>query len=139
MHRLRVLRAAVATLLVGILAGYVLAALVGPVVGSGPLFGGTGESPEARTYMLGLLERNQDVLTALRPKRDVVSRAVEIQRSRQQGSSSVRPTSLTYLGGGGAGPANVHLYAVGVRAPDGEERLIPFALTVVGGKVVRIE
>ncbi len=139
MQPLRVLRAALATLLAGVLGGFVLAALIGPAVASGPLFGGTGESPEARAYMLGLLERNPDVLTALRPKRDIVSRAREIQRSRQQAGGAVRPSSLTYLGGGGAGPSTVHIYAVGVRSPTGEERLIPFALTLVGGKVVRIE
>lgn len=139
MQLLRLLRAAVATLLGGALVGYVLAALVGPVITSAPLVGGTGESPEARTYMMGLLQRNPDVLTALRPRRDIVSRAVEIQRSREQPSGPVNLTSLTYLGGGGSGSSTVHIYAAGVRGATGEERLIPFALTLVGGKVVRIE
>ena len=126
------------TLVVGALIGYVLSAFLGPVIGRMPLISGSGESAEARAYIMGMVQRDADALAGLRPRRDVVSRAIELQRASQQGQATVEPTSLTYMGGGTAGPMSVHIYAVGIRT-QGQEQLVPFTLTMIGGKVVRIE
>ncbi len=122
--------------MIGALFGYVLAALGGTFLGGTSLLGATGESPEARQYMLALLQRDPDSLAALRPNRDVASRALEIQTSKQGQS---RPISLTYLGGKTVGRYSIHIYAVELQAQGGASQFFPLALTLVGGKVVRIE
>jgi hypothetical protein len=127
-----------ATLVAGGLVGFVLAGILAPILGRVPLFNGTGESAEARAYVERVLERDVDALIALRPRRDVVSRAQELQSAAQQ-NVELKPLSVTYMGGAGAGPTNVHIYAIGVQFPSGEQRLVPFTITVVGGKVVRVE
>jgi hypothetical protein len=136
--RLRTLRPLVATLFVGAFAGYVVAALVGTVLQDNGLLG-SGESAQARAYMIGLLERDPDSVTALRPKGDIVQRATEIQTAEQSRSSTMKPLTLTYLGGGTVGRISVHIYAVEMRASNGRDQFFPLALTIIGGKVVRSE
>ncbi len=138
MQAVRALRQALGTLLAGVLVGYVIMALVGSILQGSTLLGGTGESPEANAYMIGLLKQDPDALTALRPKRDVVSRAVELLTTERT-SGAWQPSSLTFLGGGGIGALRVQIYVVGIRSIDGEDRMIPFSLTLAAGKVVRIE
>jgi hypothetical protein len=138
MRVLRALRPALGTLLVGSLVGYVTAAFVGTLLLGSSFLGGTGEPPESRAYMLGLVQADPEILSELRPKRDVVSRAVELQTT-QRTSGTFTPSSLTFLGGSSAGPLSVEIYVVGIRSIDGVERLIPFTLTLAGNKVVRIE
>ncbi len=138
MQALGAIRQAFGTLLVGALMGYVAASFVGTALQSSTLLGATGESPEAHAYMIGLLQQDPDVLAALRPKRDVVSRAVDLLTT-QRSSATWKPASLTFVGGGATGALSVQLYVIEVRSSDGEERLIPFSLTLAGGKVVRIE
>lgn len=125
-----------ATLMIGALFGYVLAALGGTLLGGASLLGATGESPEARQYMLALLQRDPDLLAALRPNRDVASRALEIQNAKQGQS---RPISLTYLGGKSVGRYTIAVYTVELQGQGGQNQFFPLALTLVGGKVVRIE
>lgn len=138
MGRLHTLRPLVATLFIGAFAGYVLAALVGTVLQDNGLLG-SGESAQARAYMIGLLERDPDSVTALRPKGDIVQRATEIQTAEQSRSSTMKPLTLTYLGGGTVGRISVHIYAVAMRASNGRDQFFPLALTIIGGKVVRSE
>ena len=47
--------------------------------------------------------------------------------------------SLTYLGGRTAGALAVHVYAIEIRAANGQRQFFPLALTLVSGKVVRRE
>src|SRR5581483_6336697 len=102
---------------VGVMIGYVLSAVVSTVINDQGWFATSGESPQARSYMVALLQREADTLTALR---------------RQQ----AKPLSLTYLGGASQGRVSVQIYAVEVRANDGSQQLFSLALTLVGGQVV---
>jgi hypothetical protein len=88
--------------------------------------------------MMALLQRETESLSRLRPTRDVISRALEQQNTSQQ-PTDVKPLSVTYLGGGSSGRISVHIYAVELQASAGQYQFFPLALTIVGGKVVRVE
>ncbi|MEO8631746.1 MAG: hypothetical protein ABI466_00190 [Chloroflexota bacterium] len=133
-----VVRTALAMLIVGGLVGYVGTAFTTTVVVDSGILGGGGESSDAHKYMLALLQRESESLSQLRPAQDVVSRALEQQNVSQQ-SSAVKPLSVTYLGGGSSGRLSVHIYAVELQATGGQYQFFPLALTIVGGKVVRVE
>jgi hypothetical protein len=131
-------RTALAMLLVGGLIGYVGTAFTTTLVADSGVLGGGGESSDAHKYMMALLQRETDSLSQLRPTRDVISRALEQQNASQQ-ATDVKPLSVTYLGGGSSGRISVHIYAVEIQAGGGQYQFFPLALTVVGGKVVRVE
>jgi hypothetical protein len=131
-------RTALAMLLVGGLVGYVGTAFATTLVADSGILGGGGESSDAHKYMIALLQRETESLSQLRPSRDVISRALEQQNASQQ-ASDVKPLSVTYLGGGSSGRISVHIYAVEIQAVGGQYQFFPLALTIVGGKVVRVE
>jgi hypothetical protein len=131
-------RTALAMLLVGGLIGYVGTAFTTTLVADSGILGGGGESSDAHKYMMALLQRETDSLSQLRPTRDVISRALEQQNASQQ-ATDVKPLSVTYLGGGSSGRISVHIYAVEIQAGGGQYQFFPLALTIVGGKVVRVE
>ena len=133
-----VVRTALAMLIVGGLVGYVGTAFTTTLVVDSGILGGGGESSDAHKYMLALLKRESESLSQLRPQQGVVSRALEQQNVSQQ-SSDVKPLSVTYLGGGSSGRLSVHIYAVELQATGGQYQFFPLALTIVGGKVVRVE
>jgi hypothetical protein len=133
-----VARTAIAMLLVGGLVGYVGTAFTTTLVADSGILGGGGESNDAHKYMIALLQRESDSLARLRPTRDVVSRALEQQNASQQ-TQDVKPLTVTYLGGVSSGRISVHIYAVEIQAGSGQYQFFPIALTVVGGKVVRVE
>lgn len=133
-----VVRTLIAMLLVGGLVGYVGTAFTTTMVADSGILGGGGESSDAHKYMMALLQRESESLSQLRPARDVISRALEQQNASQQ-TTEVKPLSLTYLGGGSSGRISVHIYAVEIQAGSGQYQFFPLALTVVGGKVVRVE
>jgi hypothetical protein len=129
-------KTAIGTIIVGMMVGYVVAAGASAMVAEQGWFATSGESPQARAYMVALLQRESDSLAALRPQQDVVSQALAAQ-SAQSSSQTAKPLSLTYLGGGSAGRLSVQIYAVEVRANDGSVQLFPLALTLLAGKVVQ--
>jgi hypothetical protein len=131
----RMVRTAIGMVLVGMLVGYAVAAAGSTVVSDQGWFANSGESSQARNYMLALLQRESDRLSSLRPQQDVVSQALAAQAA-QESRQQAKPLSLTYLGGGSNGSFSVHIYAVEVRANDGTMQLFPLALTLLGGKVV---
>jgi hypothetical protein len=127
-------------LLVGMLAGFVVASAIGVVVQDSGWFGASGESPIARAYMLGLLQRDPSSIAGIRPNQSISQRAAELQGAESsRTTSSIQPLSLTYLGGAGVGAYSVHIYAVGLRTAEGVDQFFPLALTVTGGRVVRSE
>jgi hypothetical protein len=132
------LRTAVAMLLVGGLMGYAGTAFTTTVVADSGILGGGGESSDAHKYMMALLQREADSLSQLRPASDVVSRALD-QQNASQSAKDVKPLSVTYLGGSSSGRLSVHIYAVEIQAGSGQYQFFPLALTIVGGKVVRVE
>lgn len=128
---------AVSTILVGAMLGYVVSALAGPLVEDAGIFG-NGESPQARAYMVGLLQSDPDSLAALTPGRGIVARAQQFQNASQAAGTNT-PLSLTYLGGRTLNGITVNIYAIEVKNSRGRNQFFPLALTLVGGKVVRRE
>ena len=133
-----VVRTAIAMLLVGGLIGYAGTGFTTTLVADSGILGGGGESSDAHKYVMALLQRESESLAQLQPARDVVSRALQ-QQSVSQQSTSAKPLSVTYLGGSSSGRISVHIYAVELQATGGQYQFFPLALTVVGGKVVRVE
>jgi len=133
-----VVRTALAMLLVGGLVGYATTGFTTTIVADSGILGGGGESTDAHKYVMALLQRESDSLAQLQPASDVVSRALQ-QQSVSQQTTSAKPLSVTYLGGSSSGRISVHLYAVELQATGGQYQFFPLALTVVGGKVVRVE
>jgi len=133
-----IVRTALAMLIVGGLIGYAGTAFTTTLVVDSGILGGGGESSDAHKYMMALLQRESESLSQLQPAQDVVSRALQQQSTSQQ-SSDVKPLSVTYLGGGSSGRLSVHIYAVEIQAAGGQYQFFPLALTIVGGKVVRVE
>lgn len=131
----RSVRTAIGVALVGGVLGFALSSAVATMVSDAGWFSTSGESPQARDYMVSLLQREADHLSQLRPQQDVVSQALA-EQAAQQSQQQVKPLSLTYLGGGSNGSFSVHIYAVEVRANDGSDHLFSLALTLVGGRVV---
>jgi hypothetical protein len=131
-------RTAMAMLLVGGLMGYAGTAFTTTLVADSGILGGGGESSDAHKYMMALLQREAESLSRLRPASDVVSRALDQQNASQQ-AQDVKPLSVTYLGGSSSGRLSVHIYAVEIQAGGGQYQVFPLALTIVGGKVVRVE
>ncbi|MGH2472782.1 MAG: hypothetical protein ACRDG6_10320 [Candidatus Limnocylindria bacterium] len=128
------------TLLVGVLAGFVIASAIGVFVQDSGLFGASGESPIARAYMLGLLQRDPSAIVGIRPNQSISQRAAELQGAdTSRTTSTIQPLSLTYLGGSSVGAYSVHIYAVGLRNAQGVDQFFPLALTVSGGRVIRSE
>lgn len=138
MRRFRALRSGAATIAVGALLGYIGAALVAPAIGDNPMFGGSGESPIARRYMLALIGGDTAAVHQLRQPTSVAARASDY-KSAIGNPESGHTEALTYLGSGVQGPVSVHSYVVSFVTAGGEKRLIPFALSIAGGKVVHIE
>ncbi len=133
-----VVRTALSMLLVGGLVGYAGTGFTTTLVADSGILGGGGESSDAHKYVMALLQRESESLAQLQPARDVVSRALQ-QSSVSQQSTSAKPLSVTYLGGSSSGRISVHIYAVELQAGGGQYQFFPLALTIVGGKVVRVE
>ena len=131
-------RTALAMLLVGGLVGYAATGFTTTIVADSGILGGGGESSDAHKYVMALLQRESESLAQLQPSRDVVSRALQ-QQSVSQQPTSAKPLTVTYLGGSSSGRISVHIYAVELQATGGQYQFFPLALTVVGGKVVRVE
>src|SRR2546425_9051491 len=122
------------------LTGFVLASAAGVVVQDSGLFGASGESPIARAYMLGLLQRDPNSIVGIRPNQSIAQRAAELQGAdTSRTSTSIQPLSLTYIGGANEGTYPVHIYAIGMRNAQGEDQFFPLALTYSGSKVIRSE
>jgi hypothetical protein len=128
-------RTSVGVVSVGLIVGYILTGLVTTVVSDQGWFATSGEQPQARAYMVALLQREAESVAALRPQQDIVSQAMA-QQAAQQSTTQAKPLSLTYLGGASQGVFSIQIYAVEVRANDGTQQLFPLALTLLGGKVV---
>ncbi len=80
------IRKALGTVVLGALLGYVVMAFGGPMVQQLALFG-QREAPEARRYMIGVLQNEPETLSALSPRADLVSRALQFQRASRRRAS----------------------------------------------------
>lgn len=130
----------VGTVLVGVLVGFFVASAVGIIAQDNGLFGGNGESPVTRAYVLGILQRDPSSLSSIRPQQGVAHRAAELQgMASSRSSAAIQPLSLTYLGGASMGQISVHIYAIGLRSSSGVDQFFSLALTIAGGKVIRSE
>lgn len=136
----RLIAGSAGTLLVGLLAGFVVASAVGIIFQDSGILGASGESPIARAYMLGLLQRDPNAIVGIRPNQSIAQRASELQGAdTSRTSTQIQPLSLTYIGGATVGVYSVNIYAVGLRNAQGVDQFFPLALTVYGGKVQRSE
>ena len=133
----RALRPWAVVFLLGGLFGFVIAAIGGGLAEERAVFG-QHETAAARTYIISLLENEPQSLIALSPKAGVVNRAMQFAQA-EGAAGAITPLSLTYLGGRTAGTVSVHIYAIELRAANGQRQFFPLALTLVGGKVVRRE
>jgi len=131
-------RTATVILLLGGLVGYVGTAFTTTLVADSGILGNSGESNAAHKYMLALLQRQSESLSQLGPSGDVVSRALQQQNVSQQ-PQDVKPLTVTYLGGASSGRISVQIYAVEVQASGGQYQFLPFSLTLIGGRVQRVE
>lgn len=120
----------------GALLSFVVTAIGGGLAEEKAIFG-VHESAASRRYMNSLLQNEPETLIALSPKSDVVNRAMQFAQAQEAGQ--ITPISLTYLGGRAGGALSVHVYAIEIRAANGQRQFFPLALTLVGGKVVRRE
>src|SRR6267143_7301569 len=136
----RLITGSVGTLLVGMLTGFVIASAVGVVIQDSGFFGASGESPIARAYMLGLLQRDPNSIVGIRPNQSIAQRASELQAAdNSRTTTQIQPLSLTYIGGATVGAYSLNIYAVGLRNSQGVDQFFPLALTVSGGTVIRSE
>jgi hypothetical protein len=122
------------------LTGFILASAAGVIVQDSGLFGASGESPIARAYMLGLLQRDPNSIVGIRPNQSIAQRAAELKAAdTSRTTASIQPLSLTYIGGATVGSYSLNIYAVGLRNAQGVDQFFPLALTVSGGTVIRSE
>src|SRR5438309_3669230 len=76
------------------LAGYVIAAAAGVFIQDSGLFGASGESPVARTYMLALLQRDPNSIVGIRPNQSIAQRAAELQAAdSSRTTAQIQPRS----------------------------------------------
>lgn len=133
---LRSLRPVIETLLAGVLLGVVVMGFATQVWGSGDATSNR-ELPLARAYMLAVIHNDLDTMSQLGPSADTLGQAINFQK-RADALRNLKVDSLTYLGGSALGAAGVHIYVVETEDASGQH-LIPFALTVYQGRVVRVE
>lgn len=134
----RLIAGSVGTVLVGILAGFILSSVVGVMAQDAGVFG-SGESNVARAYMVGLLQQDPSAVTNIRPTQDIAQRAMDLQGAQQSRNTTIQPLSLTYMGGASMNGVSIHIYAVGLRTSSGVDQFFPLALTISSGKVIRSE
>src|SRR5712692_3262430 len=131
-------RTAMSMLIIGGLVGYVGTAFTTTLVADSGLMSGGGEPSVAHKYLIAMLQRQSESLSQLSPSSDVVSRALAQQNLSQQ-RQDVKPLTVTYLGGASSGRISVAIYAVELQAEDGQYQFGSFAITIVGGRVLRVE
>jgi hypothetical protein len=125
-------------LIVGIVLGYVVASIGSFLAGGIPILGGSSEIPEARAFMTGLIEEDSEALFDLQPKRNVLERAIDLKGAGGE-VTDFKPVALRFLGGDGHGAAQVQIYAVEFHSETAGDVVVAYSLTLIDGKVVRVE
>jgi hypothetical protein len=125
-------------LIAGLVAGYVVATLISFVMGSLPVLGGSDESPTARAFMVGIIEEDPEALFDLQPKRGVFERAMDL-KGGGGAITDFKPIALRFLGSDSAGQAQVQMYAVQFHSESAGDVVVSYAITLIGGQVVRVE
>ena len=133
MTRLRPIVAVVGTVAAGALLGYVLTALVSPLLPGPTQPGNRHELAVTRDYILAFISRDAATVNALELPKNPADRAV-VRKSFNQ-ALNLEPTRLTYLGGTRSGEVGAYVYILGVETPDETRHLVPIVLTTVGSKV----
>jgi hypothetical protein len=136
-RRLVAIRSAVGLGIAGALVGLAMSAFGGQLLARVP-FLSAPEISEARQYMVSLLTSDEDRLAALRPKVDVVSRAVALAAGPAD-TSQFKVVALRFVGGTAAAGEVIQFYVVEYHLATGQDVIIPYTLTLMGGKVVAVE
>ncbi len=129
-------RPVVETLLAGLLAGYVIGVLAGQVLPA-PTGTALDETREAHLFMGAVYRNDVDTQVALMSDRDPLGRALQV-KVNSEGLQGASFRSMTFLGGETVGRLSIQMYALEARTDDGREGLVPYALTMGSGRVVRI-
>src|ERR1700687_177758 len=130
-------RTALAMVFVGGLMGSAGTGFITTVVADSGVLGGGGESSPAHKCVIAIIQRDS-ASTRLCSQSPLVQRALQQQNVSQQ-VTDAKPLTLTYLGSGSTGRVSVHIYAVEIQAGGGHYQFFPLALTIVGGRVVRVD
>jgi hypothetical protein len=131
------MRTVMAMLVVGGLMGYAGTGFITTLVADSGVLGGGGESSPAHKCVMAIVQRDS-ASTRLCSQSPLVQRALQQQNASQQ-VMDAKPLTLTYLGNGSTGRISVHIYAVEIQAGGGQYQFFPLALTIVGGRVVRVD
>jgi hypothetical protein len=133
MARLRRLAVFPSSLLLGVLASFVAAALISPLMPGDTLPGNRHEPPETRAYINALLGRDGATINRLQLPRNVVDRASVLKQFED--ALALPGKTLTFLGGSNVGPYGMFGYALTVDDGAGSSATIPIILTMVNDKV----
>jgi hypothetical protein len=133
MARLRRLAVFPSSLLVGVLASFVAAALISPLLPGDTLPGNRHEPPETRAYINALLDRDGATINKLQLPRNVVDRASVLKQFED--ALALPGKTLTFLGGSRVGAYGMFGYALTVDDGQGSSATIPIILTMVNDKV----
>ena len=125
-----------ATLVAGGVVGYVVTSFLSPVLPGPVQPGNRHEFQYTRDYVVAVLERDAAAANALLVPQNPATRALLYQRFEQ--ALTLKPRTLTYLGGATASQLGAYSYVLGVEAPGGTLHLVPFELTTVDSKVLDV-
>lgn len=125
-----------ATLAAGGILGYVVTSLLSPLLPGPVQPGSRHESQYTRDYVVAILERDAATANALQVPQNPAARALTYQRFEE--ALTLKPRTLTYLGGATVGQLGAYAYVLGVEAPGNTLHLVPFAITTVGSKIADV-
>jgi hypothetical protein len=121
------------TLLIGLLLGFVVTALVMPMLPGETLPGNRHEPPETRSYINALLNGDGATINKLQLPRNVVDRAAVLKQFED--ALKLPGRTLTYLGGIRGEQLGQFGYVLTADGGNGQVREIPILLTTVGDKI----
>jgi len=133
MVRLRRLAIFPSSLLVGVLASFVAAAIVSPLLPGETLPGNRHEPPETRAYINALLNRDGATINRLQLPANVVNRASVLKQFED--ALALPGKTLTYLGGQQVGQYGMFSYALTLDNGTGTSATMPIILTMVNDKI----
>jgi hypothetical protein len=126
MVRLRRVRSVLATLILGLLVGFVVPTFAVGLQDRLPVAPSSSETATARRFMIAVLQNDQATLQEMS-----ISPVAPLDAARL-GILDASVTSLSHLGSTVAGGVRVHSYAVGYTLSDGRVVLLGFQVASIG-------
>lgn len=120
------------TLVLGGLVGFVLMAIITPMLPGPVQPGDRHEPPIAREYVLAVMAGDAATVNRLELPKNPAMRAMTWKQFED--ADALQHETLTYLGGGSVERIMTQAYVLGAR--DGDQyHLVPFTVTLIGDKV----